>query len=118
MSRKRKAIIYTKICLPCAYKDGWTLVQSWATVNEVDLQVRRTTYNPIYHKLAAKAYGNEKYLAFMKIGGKKIKIKKLIELIKENGDDLRRLLASQRRDRKNRVAVAKEKAVEKAEDEA
>lgn len=110
-----KAIIYTKVCLPCVYEDGWTLVQSWAGVNDVKIKVRRTTYNPLWHERATKAYGSDKYLAFAKINGKKIKISTMIKNLKE-GDDLHKLLGAKRPTRKNRVSSAKKKTTKKAKE--
>lgn len=110
-----KAIIYTKICLPCVYEDGWTHIQSWAGVNDVKIKVRRTTYNPLWHELATKAYGDDKYFAFMKIGKKIVNINSLIKMIKESSDDLQGLLNAKRSSRKDCVALAEDETSEKNE---
>lgn len=110
-----KAIIYTKICLPCVYGEDWTLAQKWAITNKVNLKMRRTTYNPLWHELATKAYGSDKYLAFMKIGRRKIKISTMIKRLKED-DDLHELLRTSESARKNLVVGAQEESRQKAEE--
>lgn len=115
-----KAIIYTKVCLPCVFKNKWALVQGWAVAHDVDLQVRRTTYNPIYHKMAVNAYGGDKYLAFAKIKDATIDLARLAEMIEvenieEENNDLRELLRAKKSTRKGRVLVAKKKTRKKDE---
>lgn len=110
-----KAIIYTKICLPCVYGEGWTLAQKWGITNKVNLKVRRTTYNPLWHELATKVYGSDKYLAFMKIGRRKIKIGTMIKRLKEE-DDLHELLGANKSARKNRVVGSQTEPRQKAEE--
>lgn len=110
-----KATVYTKVCLPCVYGEGWTLAQKWAIANKVYLKVRRTTYNPLWHELATKVCGSDKYLAFMKIGRRKIKIGTMIKRLKEE-DDLHELLRTGKSVRKNRVVGSQTEPRQKAEE--
>lgn len=83
---KETVIIYSKDCLECTYK-GWYRLRNYLMCRkEYIVKERRTVLNPIWHKLASKAYGDENYPPFALFEDKTIKTIKELEM-SYNGEE-------------------------------
>lgn len=112
----KKITVYHKPCLPCVFED-WYLVEGFAAREGAKLRLRRTEYNPVWHRAATTIYGDEMYPPFMEFpNGRLITVEEVINYLKEGKqDDLQRLFRAKNTARKNRKKVSKKKAVEEAE---
>ncbi len=112
MTRRAKAVIYTKYCLSCEYPEEWQAILSWYSHEGIDIKVKRTAYRPDWHKKAVKIWGGEDYLAFIQIGKGKAKdimieankCKNKLAQLGRTKDDMQRLSKAKGSDRKSRLA--------------
>lgn len=72
-------IVYSKYCLEC-HDERWVMCRNWLIYKKgYVVKFRRTALNPIWHKIAASAYGTDDYPPFAQIGGEGIKTVKELE---------------------------------------
>lgn len=108
--------VYHKPCLQCTF-DDWHLVENWAKTSDIKLKIRRTEYNPIWHRKATEIWGDEMYPPFITDGTNYITVEYAIEKLKrKEHDDLQDLFGAKKRTRKSRKVVEVEETSKKAKE--
>lgn len=105
-------IVYSKYCLECL-DERWLLCRNWLIYKKgYVVKFRRTALNPIWHKLAASAYGTDDYPPFAIIDGK-------VKTVRELEDEYEKEMSKVRRNttkKSTRVGgVARKKSKAKKE---
>lgn len=87
MEEEKTVKLYTKFCVECVRGEGLRVLRSYLNEKRLRLEIIRTTYRPLLHAEASKAWGGEDYVMFLEHGKKRIDFDYAIECL-DNGKDI------------------------------